>query len=236
MSVIAIHSAPSQWFVSCVMPTTARRSKFLPLAIRCFIDQKLKDKELLIVADPDQLIVLPDFARNRKDIRIVRAGPLLGAKHNAAKEEARGNYIAKTDDDDYFGPRRLLHQLEPIALGRADCTAYPDSHSLDLVRGQWMYSKKNNMWPFHDATLFFDKNACREIEFGNIRAGEGLIFARRLRRMGLRLLVIENFQDFVYMRHGRNTWRFRHYKLYNPSKRPSFFSPDLETQYRNAIR
>lgn len=232
----AIHHSTPNWFVSCVMPTTPRRAKFIPLAIRSFLSQKWREKELLIVGDPGHPVALPEFAKNRGEIRVIYAGPMLGIKHNVAKEAARGRYIAKTDDDDFFGPRRLLHQMEPIAIGRADCTAYPDSFAFDLATGKWYVSKGNNRYPFHDATFVFDKVSCREVDFGNKWGGEGLVFARRLRSHGLTIAIVRNFEDFVYMRHGKNTWRFRITNLYRPAKRPSFFSSKTETEYRDAIR
>jgi glycosyltransferase involved in cell wall biosynthesis len=236
MNSPAIHRAPSKWFVSCVMPTTQRRAKFLSLSIRSFLSQKWKEKELLIVGDPGYPVALPEFAKNRGDIRVIYAGPMLGIKHNVAKAEARGRYVAKTDDDDFYGPRRLLRQMEPIAIGGADCTAFPNSFAFDLESGKWYQSNNKIRYPFHDATFVFDKERCSAIDFGNRWGGEGLVFARRLRLNGLTLSVIPNLADFVYMRHGRNTWRFYIGKFYRLAKRPSFFPASLEAEYRNAIK
>jgi len=222
-----------KWTVTCITPTHRPRARFIPRLLKVYDSQLWKHKEMIFVANPDETVDLPAEYKGRKDIRVIQGGPGIGPKFNAALEVAAGRYCAKFDDDDWYGPRRLFRQMEPIALGRAQVTAFPDSWAFDMKSGEWWRSRNNNRYWFHDASLVFDRQALQPgVDFGRRYAGEGLYFMHRALKSGMELAVVENQGDFVYMRHGNNTWRFNLVHLYKKARKPWFFPAELEAAYR----
>lgn len=88
------------------MPTKDRL-RYLPRAIRCFLAQTYQPKELLILDDGAEgaEALIPDDPQIRY-ARCSRSGS-IGAKRNLACDQARGEYIAHWDDDDWSHPARI---------------------------------------------------------------------------------------------------------------------------------
>lgn len=99
--------------VSCIMPTYNRR-QFIPRALRCFSRQDYANLELLIVDDGTDPIsdLLPDDPRIRY-WHLPNKQP-IGAKRNFACSEARGEYIAHWDDDDWYPRSRISRQVTAL--------------------------------------------------------------------------------------------------------------------------
>ena len=120
----------SQPLVSCIMPTYNRR-RFVPLAIRYFLAQDYRYKELLILDDSDDSV--DDLVPDHPQIRYMREpkGRTLGAKRNRLCELARGDIIAHWDDDDWYAAERLSRQVSvlcdpEVALCGIECLLYYD--------------------------------------------------------------------------------------------------------------
>jgi glycosyltransferase involved in cell wall biosynthesis len=98
--------------VSCVMPTYNRR-EFIPLAIRSYLHQDWPEKELIVVADgediTDLFVGVPNVTYLFRDEH-----ESLGRKKNLGNEFASGEIIAHWDDDDWSGPGRLTDQVNRI--------------------------------------------------------------------------------------------------------------------------
>jgi Glycosyl transferase family 2/Bifunctional DNA primase/polymerase, N-terminal len=99
--------------VSCLMPTTGDRRRFLPQAIRYFQRQTYPNLELVIVCDgeDDMSDLIPgDDERIHYDY-LGSNRQTHGAKLNLACERATGDLIAHFDDDDWSHPERLNFQV-----------------------------------------------------------------------------------------------------------------------------
>jgi cellulose synthase/poly-beta-1,6-N-acetylglucosamine synthase-like glycosyltransferase len=113
---------PVRWpLVSCIMPTYNRRG-MMPLAIRSFLRQDYPNRELIVVDDGDEPVEdlvsgLPGLRYHRLERRRT-----IGAKRNAECEQARGDFIAHWDDDDWYAPEPLRYQMGPLLAGQADIT------------------------------------------------------------------------------------------------------------------
>src|SRR5690348_4458021 len=96
--------------VTCLCLTRNRR-EWLPQAIVCFQLQTYEHRELLIVADGDDVSDLVPQEDSR--IRLVCSGSRLtiGAKRNYGCAHACGEIIAHWDDDDYSAQQRLTEQV-----------------------------------------------------------------------------------------------------------------------------
>lgn len=114
--------------VSCVMPT-ADRARFVPGAIRNFLEQTYEPKELIVIDDGN--VRVDTF--HHPQIRWFHVEPrqTIGAKRNLAISKwASGEIIAHWDDDDRYSPDRLEHQV--LALDAAHvATGYRDIEFVD---------------------------------------------------------------------------------------------------------
>jgi hypothetical protein len=142
-SVIARSSQPSRWqttmgarflkavrwgqpLVSCIMPTTGDRRRFLPQAIYCFQRQTYPNLELVILCDgEDDLCDL--VPRDDERVRYFYVGPdrrTIGTKRNLSCERAKGELIAHCDDDDWSHPDRLSFQVGGLLAEEAEVCGF----------------------------------------------------------------------------------------------------------------
>lgn len=104
-------------FVSVVCPTWNRR-EFLPylLYIYQYQDYPADKRELIILDDSEQsnqdlIDMMVDAAQ--QNVRYIHSpGRLaLGQKRNMLNQMAKGEYIISFDDDDYYPPEKISHQV-----------------------------------------------------------------------------------------------------------------------------
>jgi O-antigen biosynthesis protein len=199
--------------VSCVMPTRDRLD-FALHAVRLFLRQDYPSRELLVVDDgADNLAAqLPDDGR----VRYVRAprGESIGAKRNRACGEARGEFIAQWDDDDWYGPGRLSAQLAPLLGRRADVTGLVEPVFFDLPAWRfWTITPTLHRRLFvenvHGGTLVYARHVWERLaRYPDSSLAEDAAFLRRARARRARLERVPSDGHFVYLRHGRNAWGF----------------------------
>ena len=119
--------------VSCVMPTRGRRA-WVPLAVRCWMEQDMpaQQRELVVIDDgPDPVA---DLLLHQPGVRYVylEGQHSIGAKINLGCEMACGDVIALWADDDWHAPWRLSYQLTaltatgvPKAIGTSGSGIWP---------------------------------------------------------------------------------------------------------------
>jgi glycosyltransferase involved in cell wall biosynthesis len=229
---------PPPPLVSCIMPTFNRRP-FIPLALACFRQQRYPNRELVVIDDGDDPV--EDLLRGEKEVRYVRVPrrTSIGAKRNIGCAEARGELIALWDDDDWYGPARLDQQVAPLRRAEADITALENRVTLQLPQRKfWTVSSRLHQKMFAcdvtGGTTVFRKSIWRDgLKFVESNLGEDANFLRRATRSGRRLRRIVNDGLFIYVRHGRNTWRFEEGRFLDPAgwsemPCPREFSPSLD--------
>lgn len=108
-----------QPLISVLMGVYYRRphTELLERSVASVLEQTHLRLELLICDDgsaPEASAYLEEVARREPRVRLIRRGTLfsLPAKLNACLAEARGDYIARMDDDDYSHPERFAAQLQ----------------------------------------------------------------------------------------------------------------------------
>ena len=229
-------SAPRQPLVSCVMPTRDR-ADFALHAIDLFRRQDYPARELLVVDDGDDDLErrLPDDER----IRCVRAprGESIGAKRNRAIEQARGEFLAQWDDDDWYGPGRLSAQLAPLLANRAELTGL--SCPLFFELEPWRFwrvtpalHRRLFVGDVHGGTLAFTRRVWERARYPSLSLAEDAALLARARSHGARVERVDGAGHFVYLRHAGNAWRFacgRH--LARSGWQPAA-EPDLPSQDR----
>ena len=202
-----------QPLVSCVMPTR-NRAELVLHAIDLFRRQDYDARELLIVDDGDDELQarLPDDPR----VRYLRSpqGESIGAKRNRGCANARGSFIVHWDDDDWYGPRRLSAQLEPLIAGRAEITALRTPLFFDLDQWHsWSVTDALHRRLFvedvHGGTLAFARHVWERLtHFPHVSLAEDAAFLTLAKARGARLQRLSGDGIFVYIRHGANAWRF----------------------------
>jgi glycosyltransferase involved in cell wall biosynthesis len=205
--------AARDWpLVSCIMPTYNRRA-FLPQAIQSFLQQDYPNRELIIVDDGSDGI--QDLIPAAANIRYVQSRRRLsiGAKRNLACQEARGEFIAHWDDDDWYSPDRLRYQVVPLVTGPADITGLENKFVLELPAGEfWTNDARLHQRMFvenvHGGTLVYRKDLWEQgLRYPEVNLAEDAWLLYRATRSGKRLLRLANPGVFVYVRHRTNAWR-----------------------------
>ncbi len=201
--------------VSCIMPTKNRR-RFVAQSLRYFEEQDYPNKELIIVDDGDDLVV--DLVSQRPHVHYLapQYAHTVGVKRNIACEAAHGDIICHWDDDDWYSPERLSYQVELLAKGEADITGLHLQSVLDLQDMQgWQCTDATEQTPgvgnMHYGTAMYRKHLwMNQARFCDSPKGDdGSGFIRRLINLGARVYTLPCMRHHVYVRHGRNIWKYR---------------------------
>lgn len=109
----------------------------MPKAIQCFQAQRYRRKELLILADGEDVRDLVPDADNIRLLHI-NSCPELGDKRNFGCEQARGEVVIHWDDDDWSAPERVADQIGRMQETGKAVTGY---HSMRFTDGTrwWKY-------------------------------------------------------------------------------------------------
>ena len=190
--------------VSCIMPT-ADRGSFVVQALAGFRAQTYPRKELIVIDDGHEQI--EDLLKFDPDVRYFRLGGKLsiGAKRNLACREARGEFIAHWDDDDWYAPWRLDHQLRQLLASGADMNGLDDVLFIDETRGRaWEYTfpRGQGAWVY-GATMCYRRSVWQRQPFLNLNDGEDTRFVRGL--PASRVAPLPEIGMFVGRIHGANT-------------------------------
>lgn len=109
--------------ISVVVPMY-KTSRYLEECVRSITTQSLRDIEVLLVDDgsPDDCgDKAEQFAKQDARIRVIhRENGGLGAARNSGIEEARGEYIAFIDSDDWIDPGMLSTMYQAANASNAD--------------------------------------------------------------------------------------------------------------------
>jgi glycosyltransferase involved in cell wall biosynthesis len=209
-----VHGAVEN-LVSCIMPTCGR-AEFVARSLQYFRRQDYQAKELIIIHELPQ--DLPDLTALAADlaVRCVQA-PLrssIGTKRNLGVQAAQGALIAQWDDDDWFSSQRLSRQLAPILGGQADITGLTGGLMLTLHDGCFWDTDPDLfarlfVQSVYGGTLVYRRRLWSESDgYPDTSLREDADFLSRLLARGARLERVSGQDLFVYIRHGRNTWRF----------------------------
>lgn len=191
--------------VTCIMPTANRR-RFIPAAVRSFLEQDYENKELLIVDDGVDRI--EDLVPEHSQIRYIALPQRtrLGTKRNLACEAARGDVIVHWDDDDWYAPWRLRYQVGALEDEGFDICGIDRVLFVDGAAGRaWEYVQPANRlrWVC-GATLCYRKSLWSEHRFADISCGEDsrFVFGARSARIG----ILEDNRFFIARIHGANSY------------------------------
>lgn len=187
--------------VSAIMPTADRR-RFIPDAIRRFLAQDYPEKELVILDDGDDPI--GDLAQGDPRLRYAYAQErrILGDVRNRCCEMARGEVIVHWDDDDYYAPWRISHQVN--ALNGCDICGLARPLFYDETNDSaWEHIYESPPPWVYGSTFAYTKAIWRTHPFEDRQDGEDTRFVSTLAEHQVR--VLDDQSMYVGLRHGANT-------------------------------
>jgi O-antigen biosynthesis protein len=189
---------------SCIMPTANRR-RFIPGAIARFLGQNYETRELIILDDGTEPVA--DLIPAHPQIRYLRTArhPSLGAKRNAACQQANGDIILHWDDDDWYAPDRITRQVDALQDSGAAITGLDRAYLFDARRAtawEYVYPAGGPPWVY-GATLCYRTEYWRAHNFPDITIGEDTRFAALAKPGELHVMPDNRF--FVGLVHAGNT-------------------------------
>jgi glycosyltransferase involved in cell wall biosynthesis len=187
--------------VSCVMPTW-NRARFVPTAIRCFLQQFYENKELIIVDDGMQPLDIPNDSRIKYIQRDVRM--TTGSKRNLGAQEASGEIIVNWDDDDFSASYRLEDQVQRLLKTGKAVTGYNATVNYDEVTG--LFYKNTGGPPYYASgtSQCYRKEWWQKNPFPDCSFGEDSVFARTA-RLANELSIADVNKTMVARKHANNT-------------------------------
>ena len=220
-------SVGSKPLVSLVCPTY-RRPKLAELAVRHFLAQTWQHSELIVIDDSPEG-ERPSIRPNAR-VKYVRLKDriTMGEKHNIGHALAQGDVLGYQDDDDYWGPRRVVSQLQPIVLGEAEITGMP-RHLVARIPSGTFYVFADGWWkaaanrgntvgnwalPWHDGTAMYTRRLVGLAQHPPLNLNQKVQFLNAAMLAGkAKWKRVENAGHFVYVRHegskaAPNTWQF----------------------------
>jgi glycosyltransferase involved in cell wall biosynthesis len=215
--------------VSCIMPTFNRR-RFISQALRNIKRQDYPNVELVVIDDgaepvADLLDGVPDCVYLRPAGRVT-----IGCKRNLACEIAKGEIVVQWDDDDWYGPHRISRQVLEIINGNADATGIGVNLLLD-VRSMRFWSTREreaadplfaSIEAVAGGTLAYAKDVWRQVGgYPDASLGEDVGLLQLMADAGARIAPMSNQGAYVYIRHGRNSWRYD----FDPAEGPPGWNP-----------
>lgn len=190
-----------------VVLTTRDRPHFLPLALAGYQQQAYPAaaRELIVVDDGDRFPAAEEAvqAAGGRLLRVPPGEP-LGSKLNAGIALARGRFIQKMDDDDWYGPQFLVQMLATLDAQWQDVcqpTLVFLSPFLLFDLSAWRV-RRSTAGHMPGATLLFPRSLWEEAPFRPLRGDEDVWFLLDHLRLGARLATCTAIESFMAVRHA----------------------------------
>ena len=184
------------------MIATCNRRRFIPQALRCFQRRTYANAELLVVDDSDR--PAGALCKGQPGVRYIRLTlpTSTGAKLNLGIEAAHGEIVQKVDDDDFYAPEFLATSVKHLPKRGLD-TIVTRCCFLILQRNSPVVRHSGHGWKPGGA-FCFHRELWRRRPFRDADRSTDSLF---LRDHDPRLVRICDVEQYIVVRHGRNTWQ-----------------------------
>ncbi|GMQ81657.1 MAG: hypothetical protein BMS9Abin05_1091 [Rhodothermia bacterium] len=191
---------------------TANRPQLCKRAVRCFNRQSHKNKELVVVDDGDIDLgkILADVPAPELTYLKIKHNPsnVLGRLRNIALEHASGKFVAQWDDDDWYHPDRLKHQVAALMKGYDACIMAATLMHVDTPEyfdhpyaGYLSDGVPGTIMHRNDSLIFYPE----------LRRGEDSEYLDRWKERRHIKLPPSTMHLFIRCYHGQNTWELGHF-------------------------
>ncbi|WP_028403027.1 glycosyltransferase [Ectobacillus panaciterrae] len=195
--------------------TCTIREEFIENVFKNYKQQIWKDKELIIILNKDTMDIdkWKKKAKNYHNVSVyqLHEQATLGDCLNFGVEKSRYNYIAKFDDDDYYGAYYLAHAMnefknkEIFVLGKSSYYVYfKNKKALMLVSN----TEKSFTDSVAGATLIFKKEVFNKVQFEKVNRAEDYFFIDNCKKNGFKIYSTDRY-NFAGIRHDsdKHTWK-----------------------------
>lgn len=196
--------------------TSTNRESNLPNILANFSRQNYNPKELIILLNYDypKEYLWKDAISKYDNISVYTLGGnlSLGSCLNLGISKAKYDYIAKLDDDDYYGENYLTYSLLNLQSVKANivgkASIYIYFKEEDILGIKHISYENKFVSRVEGSTLFFKKDIFPIIKFKDKNLGEDLEFCRDAISSGYTIYSTDRNQ-YIYIRGSRNdhTWK-----------------------------
>lgn len=208
--------------------TSTNKLRFMNNIFFNFDNQKWLQKELILILNND-LLNLTEWKKYAEKYNNVSLYQLpehksLGACLNLGVKKAKYDFIAKFDDDDYYGPLYLWEELQAFRetgadlVGKRSYFMYMPVRKLLLLR----FPSHENCWTrlVHGATILAKREVFEAVSFVDRPVGTDLQFFLDCRKKRFRFYSTSRFNYTYFRRDYRyHTWKANLQYLFNTSQR-----------------
>jgi len=189
--------------VTCIMPT-ANRQKYIPNAIKNFLQQNYSNLELVIIDDGEQSSKGLVPTQSNIHYTFYNTKHSIGEKRNLACNVSNGEIIMHWDDDDWYAPDWVTVQVANLLDSDAHICGLNQIQFYSIIDNiYWMSKNYNSKRPWlSGATLCYYKSFWASHKFQNIQVGEDDAFVRSA---GTKVTNHNYYQGFISLIHNRNT-------------------------------
>ncbi|MGL4739231.1 MAG: glycosyltransferase family protein, partial [Sarcina sp.] len=193
------------------------RPEYIENIIKNYTTQKYANKELIIILNNNNinLLKVKERIENLSNIYIYKLDEklTLGECINFGVEKSNSAYIAKFDDDDFYGENYLIDMIMPFRYSEADVVGkksiyiyYEGSNTLELKYANTEYRYSDFI---SGATLVFKKTVFEKVQLESRNLGEDTAFINNCKLLGMKLYSADRFNYIAYRRIDKNshTWK-----------------------------
>ncbi len=198
--------------------TSTIRENQIDNVFKNFKNQNYSKKELIIILNKNDMNIdtWKNKAKQYDNVRVYRLDEnnSLGTCLNFAVDKAGYDYIAKFDDDDYYGPNYLIDIMNAFKYTNADIVgklsyfAYVENNNTLVIQFP------NKEYQFTDivtgATIVCSKKVFNKIKFPtNIKVGTDTEFLKSCVKQGLKIYSADRFNYVMNRRSSKDkhTWK-----------------------------
>lgn len=211
--------------------TVTNRQEFIEHVFSSYETQIWPTKELIIVLNNDSMNLheWEEYAQKYDQVSVFQLSEsvTLGKCLNFGVTKAKYGYIAKFDDDDYYGPLFLTEAMNKFEKKNADVvgkrTCYMYNSLTKELRIRFPNREHKRVSILQGGTIMAKKEVMEKVPFPNKNVGEGLNFTQRCTAKGYRIYSTSKY-NFAYIRHGddAHTWNPSTKYFHRTSKRAAF--------------
>ncbi|WHY78266.1 glycosyltransferase [Neobacillus sp. WH10] len=181
-----------------------------------FENQIWEDKELIIILNND-LLNLEDSLKKAEKYKCTTVYQLpqrfsLGKCLNFGVDQAKYDYIAKFDDDDYYGPSYLSEAMSAFKRTNAHVVGKRTAfmYSLNSKQLRLLVPRNEERWvkQVRGGTIIAKKEVFSKVRFPNRSLAEDVFFLSACRKAGFKIFSTSRY-NYSYIRRGdgTHTWK-----------------------------
>lgn len=198
--------------------TSTIRPSYIKNVFANYTNQRWPTKELIILLNKDNMEIAEykRMARRYANVRVFKRSELysLGECLNYAVHRAKYSYIAKFDDDDYYGPNYIPEAMHLFKRTNADIVGKP-SFYLYFPHRKTLLLRRRSARPYTrchhiaGATIIFHRRVFRVIKFVRVAQGTDARFLSSCLKRGFRMYSTSRYHFAAIRRLNvhSHTWR-----------------------------